>query len=70
MRRSEGGRRLTAQFYRGNLGCLCVAGAAALASGLLILILSWMMQELIDAAGGLAADGRPAAGGGAAGLRP
>lgn len=52
MRRSEGGRRLTAQFYRGNLGCLCVAGAAALASGLLNLILSWMIQQLIDAASG------------------
>ena len=45
--------QLTAQFYRGNLGYLMLALLAALAGGSLNLILSWLMQQLIDAASGL-----------------
>lgn len=45
--------QLTAQFYRGNLGYLMLALLAALAGGSLNLILSWLMQQLIDAASGV-----------------
>ena len=46
-------KQLLAQFYRGNLPMLALAVFAALAGGTLDLILSWLMQQLIDAASGL-----------------
>ena len=46
-------RQLTAQFYRGNVPAFCLAAAASLLAGTLNLILSWLMQQLIDAASGL-----------------
>ena len=45
--------RLTAQFYRGNMPMLCLAVFASLVCGTLNLILSWIMQQLIDAASGV-----------------
>lgn len=45
-------RKLTAQFYRGNVANFTVAAFAALAGGSLNLIASWIMQQLIDAASG------------------
>ena len=45
-------RKLTAQFYRGNVANFTVAAFAALAGGSLNLIVSWIMQQLIDAASG------------------
>ena len=45
-------RELTAQFYRGNVANFTVAAFAALAGGSLNLIISWIMQQLIDAASG------------------
>ena len=45
-------RELTAQFYRGNAANFAVAAFAALAGGSLNLIVSWIMQQLIDAASG------------------
>ena len=45
-------RQLTAQFYRGNVANFAVAAFAALAGGSLNLIVSWLMQQLIDAASG------------------
>ena len=45
-------RELTAQFYRGNVANFTVAAFAALAGGSLNLIVSWIMQQLIDAASG------------------
>ncbi|MDY5015572.1 MAG: ABC transporter ATP-binding protein [Eubacteriales bacterium] len=45
--------RLTAQFYRGNMPMLCLAVFASLVSGTLNLILSWIMQQLIDSASGV-----------------
>ena len=46
-------RQLTAQFYRGNLPMFALAVFAALAGGTLNLIVTWLMQQLIDAASGL-----------------
>lgn len=46
-------KQLLAQFYRGNLPMLALAVFAALAGGTLNLIVSWLMQQLIDAASGL-----------------
>ena len=40
------------QFYRGNIPCFCLAAAASLAGGSLNLIVSWLMQQLIDAISG------------------
>ena len=45
-------RQLCAQFYRRNRLTLCAAVFAALISGTLNLIVSWIMQQLIDAASG------------------
>ena len=45
--------RLTAQFYRGNMPMPCLAVFASLVSGTLNLILSWIMQQLIDSASGV-----------------
>ena len=45
-------RELTAQFYRGNVANFTVAAFAALVGGSLNLIVSWIMQQLIDAASG------------------
>ena len=54
MKRKSMKKQLTAQFYRGNLPIFCLAVFAALASGSLNIILSWIMQQLIDAASGVA----------------
>lgn len=43
-------KQLIAQFYRGNIPAFVLAVAAALASGSLNIILSWIIQQLIDAA--------------------
>ena len=43
-------RQLRAQFYRGNRLTFALAVGAALAGGTLNLIVSWIMQQLIDAA--------------------
>lgn len=45
-------RQLVRQFYRGNIPCFCLAAAASLAGGSLNLIVSWLMQQLIDAISG------------------
>lgn len=45
-------KQLSAQFYRGNLPVFALAVFAALAGGTLNLILSWLLQQLIDAASG------------------
>ena len=44
--------QLRAQFYRGNRGVFALAVFAALAGGTLNLIVTWLMQQLIDAASG------------------
>ena len=46
-------RQLTAQFFRGNVPMLALAVFAALTGGTLNLIVTWLMQQLIDAASGL-----------------
>ena len=46
-------KELSAQFYRGNRAMLVLAVFAALGKGSLNLILSWVLQQLIDAASGL-----------------
>ena len=46
-------RQLTAQFFRGNVPMFALAVFAALTGGTLNLILTWLMQQLIDAASGL-----------------
>ena len=46
-------RQLTAQFFRGNVPMFALAVFAALAGGTLNLIVTWLMQQLIDAASGL-----------------
>ena len=46
-------KQLSAQFYRRNIPALCVAVFGALVAGTLNLILSWIMQQLIDAASGV-----------------
>lgn len=45
-------RQLRAQFYRGNIPIFALAVFAALASGSLNLIVSWLLQQIIDAASG------------------
>lgn len=45
-------RQLKAQFTRGCVPLLCAAGAVTVAAGTLDLIVSWIMQQLIDAASG------------------
>ena len=46
-------RQLTAQFFRGNILMFALAVFAALTGGTLNLIVTWLMQQLIDAASGL-----------------
>lgn len=46
-------KQLAAQFYSRNIPFFCVAVFGALVSGSLNLILSWIMQQLIDAASGV-----------------
>ena len=46
-------RQLTAQFFRGNVPMFALAVFAALTGGTLNLIMTWLMQQLIDAASGL-----------------
>ena len=46
-------RQLRAQFYRGNRLTFALAVGAALAGGTLNLIVSWIMQQHIDAASGV-----------------
>lgn len=46
-------KQLTAQFYRQNRLVFCVAVFSALLFGSLNLILSWIMQQLIDTASGI-----------------
>lgn len=48
-------RQLTAQFFRGNVPMFALAVFAALTGGTLNLIVTWLMQQLIDAASGLRA---------------
>ena len=45
-------RQLTAQFYRDNVPMFALAVFASLACGTLNLIVTWLMQQLIDAASG------------------
>lgn len=45
-------KQLRAQFHRGNRGVFALAVFAALAGGTLNLIVTWLMQQLIDAASG------------------
>ena len=45
-------KQLRAQFYRGNRGVFALAVFAALAGGTLNLIVTWLIQQLIDAASG------------------
>ena len=45
-------KQLTAQFYRGNISALALAVFSALTCGTLNLIISWLMQQLIDTASG------------------
>ena len=45
-------KQLRAQFYRGNRGVFALAVFAALEGGTLNLIVTWLMQQLIDAASG------------------
>lgn len=45
-------KQLTEQFYRRNIPVFCAALLSALVHGSLNLILSWIMQQLIDAASG------------------
>lgn len=45
-------KQLRAQFYRGNRDVFALAVFAALAGGTLNLIVTWLMQQLIDAASG------------------
>lgn len=47
-------RQLRAQFFRGNRATFALAAFAALAGGTLNLIVSWLMQQLIDTASGVA----------------
>ena len=49
----EQAKRLAAQFYRGNRLCFALAVCAALLGGSLNLILSWLLQQLIDTASGV-----------------
>ena len=44
--------KLVAQFYHKNIPVLCVAVFGALVAGSLNLILSWILQQLIDTASG------------------
>lgn len=46
-------KRLTAQFYQGNITALSIAVFDPLVSGLLNLLLSWIMQQFIDTASGV-----------------
>lgn len=46
-------KQLIRQFYRGNIPAFVLAVAAALAAGSLNIILSWIIQQLIDAASGI-----------------
>ena len=46
-------RQLTAQFYRGNVPMFALAVFAALAGGSLNLLVTWLMQQLIDTASGV-----------------
>ena len=47
-------QQLRAQFFRGNRAMFALAAFAALAGGTLNLIVSWLMQQLIDTASGVA----------------
>ena len=53
MKRKTQRRELAAQFYRGNRLTFAVAAFAALTAGSLNLILSWLIQQLIDTASGM-----------------
>ena len=46
-------KQLTAQFYNKNIPAFTLAVVASLAAGSLNLIVSWLMQQLIDAASGV-----------------
>lgn len=46
-------KQLTAQFYHRNMLAFLVSTLAALASGSLSLLISWLMQQLVDAASGV-----------------
>ena len=50
MKHNSLARQLTAQFFRGNLPMFALAVFAALTGGTLNLIVTWLMQQLIDAA--------------------
>ena len=46
-------RELRGQFYAGNRLCFVVSVFASLAAGSLNLLLSWLLQQLIDTASGV-----------------
>ncbi len=46
-------KQLTAQFYHRNMLAFLVSTLAALASGSLGLLISWLMQQLVDTASGV-----------------
>ena len=52
MKKTSVKNQLIAQFYRGNIPALSLSVFAALAIGTLSLIISWITQQLIDAASG------------------
>ena len=53
MKRKSLKRELVAQFYRENRAAFIVAVFASLATGTLNLIVSWILQQLIDTASGV-----------------
>ena len=53
MKKTSVKNQLIAQFYRGNIPALSLSVFAALATGSLSLILSWIIQQLIDTAAGM-----------------
>jgi len=46
-------KQLIAQFYHKNIFYLCVAVISSLISGSLNLMLSWLLQQLVDVASGV-----------------
>ena len=53
MKKTSVKNQLIAQFYRGNIPALSLSVFAALATSSLSLILSWIIQQLIDTAAGM-----------------
>ena len=53
MKRESLKKQLVRSFYRGNGGMFLLAAFASLACSAVNLLLSWIMQQLIDAASGV-----------------